>query len=740
LDYWQILSRRRGVMLATAAVVVVVTTLVTLLTTPTYKASATLQIERRGPEILTYKEVTNVDSGWAGYQDFYQTQYKILQSRAVLEIAARKLALDTDPDFVGRKSPPIARFYGWMTSVFRSSAEPSDQQGDSLDPIVGFLARGLSIEPVRNSHLVNVSFMDRSPELAQRCANAIASAYHRFSLEARWAVTSEANEFLTKQVAELQAEISTKERQLQELGTNQEFLSLGGETQEIASQALAELSTKYVAAKARLAIAEARYESVRNEQPESLAEVLQSPLINNLKQQYAAIEREYRQMAERFRADWPALRETREELEQARTRLELEIENVARQVRSVAAADYQQALAEVESLGRRVEEQRREVQRVNLDAVEVATLRSEIDTKRTFLNDLLNRQSQTEVSDRLKETGASNIRVVDEARTPKFPIKPRRFFNISAALVLGLMLGIAAALLVDYLDNTIKTEGDIEQLVGLPVLGHLPLLSALRAVDAEPQATSPGPEPTSVASHHDSGSHFAEDFKNLRTSLLLASPDHPPREILVTSCEPGDGKSTIAMNLAIVLTQLGRRVLLIDADLRRPRVHRGLGLDNATGLSSLLTGNAEVESVLQTSGIAKLDAITSGPIPPTPSELLGSPALGTLLDQMRNTHGYDHVILDAPPMLQVADSVILATRTDATIVVVRARKTGRESLVQGVARLRQARARVAGAVLNGVEPRNRYYYRRYRHQETPSDDTSTVASIRARARRGIGGV
>jgi capsular exopolysaccharide synthesis family protein len=241
-------------------------------------------------------------------------------------------------------------------------------------------------------------------------------------------------------------------------------------------------------------------------------------------------------------------------------------------------------------------------------------------------------------------------------------------------------------------------------------------------VDAEGNKMAPEKEPQpDLASHHDSRSGFAEAFKNLRTSLLLASPDHPPRRVVVTSCEPGDGKSTVALNLGIVLTQMGRRVLLMDADLRRPRIQRVMESKNEVGLSSYLSGNATADRLISASEVPGLDVITSGPIPPNPSELLDSPRLTDLFDELEQRGRYDHIIVDSPPALLVADGIILSTKVDATIMVARAGATRRESFVQGVARLQRARARLVGTVLNALADRPRYYYYRkeYRYEQDP---------------------
>jgi capsular exopolysaccharide synthesis family protein len=711
-EYWQIIRDRRNIILLCLGVVLVLGVVLTFLSTPQYRAVTVLQIERQGPDILTFKEVVGTDPAWAAYQDFYQTQYKILQSRSVLRIAAEQLDLVNRPEVVSRRGSPISRAARWVRS-WVSDPEP-EEPDDDLDRAIRFITDRLAIAPVRNSHLVDVAVTDRDPALARDLANAVADAYQQFNLEARYDTTEEASRFLTKEVARLETEVSDLERRLQDLSSGTEVLAFSGGTADISEQALADFNRRFIEARGQLAIAEARYAALRDEPPESLIEVLNNPLINHLKEEHASIELRYTQMAERFKPDWPPLTQVREELAQAQQRLEIETQGIAMQVVEVARSNFEQAKGEVASLEQQVELQKIEVQRVSRDAIDYAGLKEEIATRRDVLRDLVARQSQTETSGQLRGTTMSNIRVVDPAETPERPVSPRKLLNLALSMFFGLGLGVGVAILLHFVDNTIKTEHDIVRYApGIAILGHIPLFHPLRVVGPESPAANLDAHPD-LASHQDSRSGFAEAFKNLRTSLLLASPDRPPRHIVVTSCEPGDGKSTVALNLAIVLTQMGRKVLLVDADLRRPRIQRVMGTDNAVGLSSFLSGNVSPEGLARPSEVPLLDVVTSGPIPPNPSELLDSPRLGDFLEELTARGGYHHVIFDSPPALLVADGVILATKVDTTILVARAGATRREAFMQGIARLRQARAKLAGTVLNALSDRPRYYY--YRHE------------------------
>jgi succinoglycan biosynthesis transport protein ExoP len=729
-DYGRVLSERRSVVITCLILVVASTALFTFLAVPQYQATTTIQIERKAPEALSFGEGTG-SSDYYDYQDFYQTQYKVLQSRTVLRLAAERLDLPNRPEYASRKGSPISRLYVWATGLFSDSEDAGAK--DPWRRAVRFMELRLTVEPVRNSKLVKLRFVDRDKHLCADAANAVAEAYEQFNTDTRFTTSSQAREFLTKQVARLQSEIASEERKLQAYGNDKEILALSNGTQDISEKALGDMNGKYIEAKGRLALAQARYEATAKGSADSLPEVLTSPLISDLKKQYAEIERKHSQMAERFKPDWPPLQQLQEELDRAKERLQIETDAIARQVRSVAKADYAKVNDEVEFLGRQVNSQKGEVQRVGRDAIEYASLKAGIETKRKILTDLLTRQSDNETTRALKDTPASNMRVVDRAEIPRAPFKPDVVLNLFLSVIFGLGLGAGAALLLNYLDNTVKNEIDIQRYAAVPALGFIPLYQPLRIVgENEPAATSQ--YAADIACHADNHSSFAEAFKSLRTAFLMASPEHAPRHVVVTSCEALEGKSTVATNLAIAMTQLGRRIVIVDADLRRPRVHKVLGVPNDVGLSSFLSGNASAAEIVHDGGIPNLLVVTSGPLPPNPSELLASKALDTFLEKLEELGPFDHIFFDSPPLLQMADAVLLANRMDATILVTREGRTTHQALASGAKRLRQSRARILGAVLNAVVERfGNYYYYRYRRDE-PSEKPAGISLGRGRNR------
>ncbi len=742
-ESWRVLVERRAVVLAGVVLIGAAALVHSLLSTPIYRAATTVQIERRGPEVLTFQDVAQADpSGF--FYDFYETQYRIIQSRGVLKLAVERLDLTHRPSVLERTGSPLGRLLRWGRSLL--APPPSEEVASAApekDPsarFVGFLAGGLSVEPIRQSRLVEIDFVDRDPELARDAANAIADAFVQFNLSNRTSTTELATEFLAREVLRLQAEIADLEKQLQEHGAHRAILSLSDSVVELGERTLGDLHRHLADARRRAATAAARAEALESTEPESLPEVRDSVLINNLKQEYAALERRHGQMADRFKPGWPELAELTLELERADERLRLEVSRIAEQTLQTARAERRQALTEVENLERQIELEEDKVAELQRAALEFGGLKAEIANRRQLLNDLLARKNQTQSSEALLDTQSSNIRIVDRAVTPARPIAPRTWRNVNLGLVVGLLLGIGAAFLLDHLDNTIKDESDVQRIApALPVLAQVPVFEPLRPVNGgrDGGATPAGVEPSlpDLGSHAAPRSAFAEAFKNLRTSILLVSADQPPRHILVTASDPESGKSTTSQNLALVLGQIGRRVLLIDADLRRPRLHRTFGQPNAVGLSSYLSGNAGPGELIRPSEFPNVSLITSGPVPPNPSELLGSPRLTALLAEIEGGGVFDHVVVDCPPLIQVADGLILSARMDAIILVVRCGVTTRESLALGLKRLSQGRSAATGVVLNGVPARGGYYSSYYEREAAPGSTGKRAAGSSGHGKR-----
>lgn len=721
-DYWHIIVRRRFIVGLCVAAVLAGAAIVTFRTTPTYRASATVLIERIDPNIMKFQEVLTFDPSYMSYQDYYQTQYRLLESRAVAQKVVRELRLASDPTFLVREDPGLlSRVWTGLTASLRHRRADAGEPKDPEAPYVDAVRAGLRIDPIKNSHLVSVGFISPSPILAAKIANGVSEAYIDFGMETRVGTSENAGDFLTEQIATLRADVADLEHRLQQYGESKEIIPTSGEATTTVT-ALEDLQRSYTAAQADRAEKEGAWTALRTTPDSAVPQVIQSPLIERLTTETASLERDRAEMAKRFKPEWPALARLTTKLEQSQARLDEETAALAASARKSAEGAYKAAVERERNLQAMLESQKHAAMKLSIDSIEYTNLRSEVMKKRETLNELLKRQSEITLSSHLKDTRQSNTRIIDPATPPHDPWRPNKKVNLALGLLTGLALGAGLAFAIEYLDNTVKSAEEIRRLTGYAAIGIIPEHRAAGPRPMRKGASAPDTN-ADLVTHVDPRSQLAEAYKELRTATLLASPDQPPRTILVTSCLPQEGKSQTSLNLAIALAQAGKRVLLVDADLRRPRLHKALDVDNERGISTYLSGNSPVEPLIRATDIPGLDVLTSGPIPPNPSELLGSRNFLALVQDFAESGGYDHLIFDSPPLLSVADPIVVATVLDGTILVVQSGQTPRDGLLRGAGKLHHANVKVLGAVLNSVTDGDRsYYYRsRYRYESDGGD-------------------
>src|SRR5437773_838223 len=444
---------------------------------------------------------------------------------------------------------------------------------------------------------------------------------------------------------------------------------------------------------------------------------------------YAELTRQQAELSQKFKPDWPAMVRLHSEIEETEERLETERRGIYEQVLGAAESAYRSARNQEGFLKTALDEQKRLSQEANLKEIDYNNLKAEIANQRTTLEALVKRQSETSSSAGLNDLVASNVRIVDVAEVPDRPTSPKIALNILLSLGTGLGLGVGLAFFFEYLDKSVKTPEESLQAVGMPEIGLLPALrpegSGQRMVKTEGGENSRG-SLVELISHEDPKSKISEAFREVRTALLVSQAGGPPKTILITSAYPGEGKTAVAINLAITLAQIGRRVLLVDADLRRPRIHKIFQVSNTQGLSTCLSGSAAVWPVPLKSQIQRLDLIPSGPMPPNPADLLDSDRFARVQTEFLE-QGYDHIIYDSPPVLPVADPVIMAARVDAVALVVLAGVTSRDALAHVVRRLQQVKARAVGAILNRADLSSQSYYYGYSYKRYYGDDDKPEA-------------
>lgn len=730
IGYWRILICRRWSIYLAVTTVLLVALVGSFLTTPLYRGTATLQIDRLAPDILDGRDLARPDYGWSAIDHFYETQYTIIGSKPVARLAAERLELTSHPAFSDDGKGPglLARLKALLPRKNRPQIEV-----DPLDSAVAQVLGGLEVAPIQRSFLVEVSWVHPDPVLAADVANAVAEAYIRFNMRTRFSSTDQAREFLVDQTGTLKREISAMEVRLREYAESKNIFTVD-EANNLTLAALHDISEQRTAAQTNLARAEAAHRAVSEAAPESMPEVLNSTLIDRLRAEYAAYEAEHSEQSRTFKDDWPELQTLESKIDQARERLDIETARIVEQVRATAAADYLQARGEVHNLEELLHEHEHAAQLLKRDAVEYNNLQSEVLKKREILDALLRRQNEMALSTRLKQvdTTSSNVTIVQRAEPRGAPFRPNTRLNLAMGLIVGLMLGCSLAFILDYIDNTVGSPAELEQILAMPVLAVIPRHAGGSGTLSRRKRGAPQEGSIYLAAQRDLRSAASEAYRALRTSILLSNPGSPPRQIVITSACPGEGKTGTALNLAVVLAQLGRRVLLVDTDLRRPRLQRAFGLDGRRGVSTYLAGQEQDPSrLVQRSGVEGLDVMPSGPIPPNPSELLNSPIFSGMGARMIEL-GYDHVLFDTPPVLSVSDPVIVSSVADTGILVVRAHRTPKPSIRLAADRLMPTGGGSFGVVLNDFDAEQtgfKYspYYYEYHDDETAEEPDAGLA-------------
>lgn len=705
-DYWRIFVRHRWTVITFFLVTMIVATVWTFTTRPVFTAVATLKIEKEEPRVLKFDEVVKADP----HEDYYRTQYKILQSRTLARRVIGLLGLDQQPEFqqldVEDGWLPTAqaareRLVRWIP-VAPPPAPTGSEDLTVESPLTRAFQDRLSVQPERNSRLVKVAFESYHPDLAARVANTLAEAFIAQHLDHKVEATRDATQFLAKQMEEARAKLEASDAKLNRFLKTRNILFVGTDKvedrQDLITQQLTVLSDALLTARADRIGKESLVRQAVSQEVESLPAVLQNLLIAKLKEQLVSLEGEYRKLGQTFKPDYPRMVRLDRNIAEVRGQLRAEVNRVVGALR----ADSSAALRKERELQRALDQQRSLARRLADQMAEYKLLRRDVDTNRELYTSLLTRLKETQISAALL---TSNISIVDRAEVPLRPFKPRKALTLVLASVIGLFGGVGLAFFFEYLDTTIKDAKEVETVLRVPTIGVVPSQQSLegrRARHRRRLAEESGDRgPFALVAHAELGSVLAETFRNLRTSLLYSAPDHPPKTLMVTSLHPEDGKTSLATNLAITLSQLGGEVLLVDGDMRRPNLHEHLEVPQAPGLSTLLTGQAELSAVLTATRITNLYVIPSGRMPLNPAELMASARLRQTLDVLGER--FAHVVFDAPPLIGVSDALILAPLLDGVVLVLRHGRASRDASERAIQLLASARARLLGVVLNDVD-------------------------------------
>ena len=670
----------------------------TYTTVPMYRAQARVQIEEEQVAQADFKEA------YLTYSDpepYYQTQYRILRGRDLARRAARRLKLETVPEFNGQgpQKPALTRFVesakAKVMAPFRDEVVPEAPRpqpaatADENAYVDGLLGR-VAVEPVRGSRLVDIYFVAADPEFAARAINVLAEEYVAQNLEFRLQNTDKTLQFLTQEVAKQEQLVQASQRMLAEYRENQNALSLEDRSNVVGAR-LTQVNDAVARARTSRIQREAIYNQVVNaNDPANVSAVAASGFVQQLKARIVDLERDRVRLAERYLPQHPEMQKINLQLTDANRQLQAEVQKIIDGIKT----DYQQAQEEERQLSADLENQKAQAADLSRKNVDYSLLEREAESAQQVYQSLLQRENELRVANNSR---ANNVRLLDRAEVPGGPFTPDTRRAWMMALLFGLGAGIAVAFGIDYLDDTVKTPEDITWRLRLHFLGLVPKVHG----DRHPLLSGPVP--------HD----FGEAFRALRTAIVAASPGERTRIIAMTSTQPLEGKTTTAANMALALAIGGARVLLIDADMRRPSLHRALRLANDKGLAELLTGKARMREVVQRCGDPNLLVISAGQTPPNPSELLGGDRMKAFLQQL-NGGPFDWVVVDTPPVLAVTDAVILAPMVDSLAFIIGAEMTRWRLAERAIETLQTGHPRAVHAVLSRVDfDRNRYYYSRY---------------------------
>jgi capsular exopolysaccharide synthesis family protein len=681
--YWRLALKHRFLIAGCFLAALVVGATFTLLMTPIYTARATLQIDREAARVFNAEEVTPTENLAQG-MEFFETQYGLLRSRSLAERVIASLGLassDEALEAIGVEAP-------------EAGGTAASQATRRREAVLEALEDNLSVTPVRGSRLVAVGYDNPNPVVAARIANGFAENFIQSNLDRKFESSSYAREFLEERIAQTKERLESAERQLVAYATNQQIINVGepsegtapgGATESLTSNNLVALNSALARTRAERVAAEERWRSAQTSPLMALPEVLQNPSIQRLTEQRAVLDAEYQQKLSVFQPDYPEMVQLRARIEEA----DGQIQTIANNIRSSIRSQYEIAANQERSLQAQVTGLTGDVLDLRDRSIQYNILQRELDTTRTLYEGLLQRYKEVGVTGGVT---ANNISIVDLATPPREPSKPDMMLNMALAALLGLGLGVLAALVLEALDETLATPDDIEKKLGVPVLGVIPLLD---------KAETPDDALGNVRSG------FSEAYYSLRTALQFSTPDGAPSSLLVSSARPAEGKSTTAYAVALNLARVGKRVLLVDGDLRNPSMHRVVGVGNERGMSNLLSGSADLAAVVLRTGQENLFFIPCGPLPPNPAELWGGDRLHQFLAETQNN--FDHVVFDGPPVLGFADAPMLAAAVNGTLFVLESRGTRRGQARGALRRLQVGRARLLGAVLTKFSAKSASY-------------------------------
>lgn len=744
---WRTVRKRKWLIAALALMATCVATVESYRNKPLYQASASIEVRSDNMTVVKTADVLV-------YSDDYQamnTYLFMLKSRPLLKEVAAKLELDRDPKFldvterrsvweaiktISNKLRPTERPATHQLDAVDGELELSQEESDKLGPYADVIQGQLNVTQLPDARVLAVSFTHTDPVTAANVANGVAHGFIENSFKSRTEKYNQASRWLDRTTRELKAKVERAEQDLADYTREQDFSFSSNDNKEnLATEKFMRLHDQVQRVETERVLKQSLYDEVKSGRIEQLPEAFADPMTLELQRKYRELAVTASQLDVKYGSKNPKVIEVNGQIATIKEQLD--------SMRGVAEAklraDCERAVREEQALKAILERSKGEAALQNHAEIKYSMLKQDVDTAKGLYTEFLQKLNQAQIQ--LAEQN-NNLSLAEPAEIPTAPIGPHRLRSIGVAFLLSLVAGIGLAFLIEYFDNTVKTVDDVNRYAQLPALGVIPMIGAASTKRLAYRRRVRELKSASVSMPRDSGlpagapelvtlenrSSAAEAYRVLRTSVLLSNAECPPKTILVTSGQPGEGKTTTVVNTAISLAQLGASVLIIDCDLRRPSTHKVFGVEHHSGVSTYLSRNVELDSMIQKLDVPNLSLLPCGPIPPNPAELISSDKMRAMLQTLAER--YNHIIIDSPPVTNVTDPVILSTMVDGVILVVHGGKSKRELVRRTRQELSAIGAKIFGVVLNNVDLRNAgyddyyNYYRGYYSNREPEVTTA----------------